>query len=312
MSIFSKINNLFYSFCLIATVSLTIYCIYHYVQNEDVTVVNFTKFHGSNEDVYPSFSFCIGPPFVEKKFDVYGSDVNITTYTKFLEGKLWDERMLDVEYDNVTVSLADNVLDAYVVLQNTTEYSWNPKFRVSFRSLERKCFTIDAPDIDQSLNWFFEICIKNDIFPEGRRPQLEDEEFFSTYLHYPGQRFTSYYTVKWDWMLRSNNSKNYVMHYEMRNVDVIRHRWKPQEPCIEEWKNYDQYVMDNIMLKAKCHPPFWNPTTNLSLCTNSTQMSKFRVQPSTAEIDQYDPPCKVIQRLDYTYKEYENKVVPER
>jgi hypothetical protein len=305
MSVFEKINNLFNLFCVIATVSLTIYCICNYLRNEDVSVVNFTTFYGSKEDVYPSFSFCIGPPLLEQKFVAYGREVNITTYTKFLKGKLWDERMLVVEYDNVTVSLKENVLDAYVILQNRTQYPWKPKYRVSFRSVDRKCFTIDAPDVDQSLNWYFEILIKNSIFPHGKRPHGNDEGLFVSSLHYPGQRFTGYYTFKSDWKLRTNNGNNYHMNFKIQNVDVTRHRWKSNKCCFEDWKNYDQYVMDNIMLEAKCHPPLWNPTSNLSLCSNSTQFNTFIAQPSTAELKKYDPP--VIQRLDYHYWEEDNE-----
>ena len=97
------------------------------------------------------------------------------------------------------------------------------------------------------------------------------------------------------------------MIFTIKNVDVIRHRWKPQERCFEDWKNYDQYVMDNMMLKVKCHPPHWNPTTNLPLCSNSTQLKYFEREPSIADIKKYDPPCKVIQRLDYTYVEDDEK-----
>ena len=97
-----------------------------------------------------------------------------------------------------------------------------------------------------------DIYIKNDIFPHGRRPQLQEqyEKRFLTYLHYPGQRFTSYYTVKWDWMLRTNNSKNYVMHFEMRNLDVIRHRLKLQQRCLEDWK-----TMINTLWTISCWKP---------------------------------------------------------
>ena len=306
ISFFSKINNLFHSLCVMASVSLTTYCIRNYLRNEDVSVVNFTTFYHSKEDIYPSFSFCIGPPFLEKKFDAYGNDVNMTTYTKFLEGKLWDERMLDVEYDKVTMSLKDNVLEAFVTLQNATKYAWKPKYYVSFRSAERKCFTIDAPDIEQSLIWYFEITIKNAIFPQGKRPRLKDGGLFTSYLHYPGQRFTGYYTVKYDWTSRHNNSSNYYMEFTIKNIDVIRNRWKSQERCVEDWKNYDQYVMDNLMLKAQCHPPHWNPTTNMSLCFNATQLNNFMTQPTITEIKKYDPPCKVIHRLDYIYTEHDN------
>ena len=102
-----RINNIFHLLCIAATASLTIYCMCLYYRNEDVSVVQFTKFYSSKEAPYPSFSFCILQPFLEKKFDMYGGEINMTTYIKFLEGKLWDERMLDVEYDNVTVSLKD-------------------------------------------------------------------------------------------------------------------------------------------------------------------------------------------------------------
>jgi hypothetical protein len=201
------------------------------------------------------------------------------------------------------VSLADNILHAEALFNNHTFFSWNPKYHVSFRSLMRKCFTIDGPEADQSFN-SFHIYIKKDIFPKERRPEWRNGELFISYLHYAGQRFTAYYTSKYDWKPRTNNSENYSMIFKVKNVDVIRHRWKPKKRCFQDWKKYDQSVMDDIMLKVKCHPPHWNPTTNLALCTNSTEMSNFRTQPTLAYIEKFDPPCKVIQRLDYVYNEH--------
>ena len=100
-------------FCLIATIGLSIYSIYRYALNEDNTVVKVTKYLSSKDAIYPSISFCILPPFLRDRFEVYGdSGVNMTSYINFLEGKLWDERMLMVDYDNVTVSLSDNLISA--------------------------------------------------------------------------------------------------------------------------------------------------------------------------------------------------------
>ena len=238
---------------------------------------------------------------------MYGGEINMTTYIKFLEGKFRDKRMFDVQYDNVTVSFTDNLFYGYVFLQNETAMFWNPNHTISFRSTVRKCFTIDAPDIEQNLNWFFGMYISNDIFPHGRRPGPSDVGGFLTYLHYPGQRFTSYYSVKTGWELKTNNSQNYIMYFTMKNIDVITRRNKPHKTCFEDWKNYDRYIMDRIMTEAKCRPSHWTTTLNLPLCSNATAMKNFKWQPSTAQIEIYGPPCKVIERLDYTYHEKDEK-----
>ena len=302
-----KINNLFTILCITATASLMVYCLCHYLRDEDVSSVHFTKFYSSNEAPYPSFSFCILQPFLENEFDVYGGNVNMSTYIKFLRGELWDERMLDVDYDNVTVSLKENLAYGYAFLQNETGWIWNVTHHVSFRSSERKCFTIDAPDFDKSLNWYFGVYIKNDIFPNGKWPQRKDGGGFFTYLHYPGQRFTSYYTVKNQWPLRSNKSENYEMLFIMKNIDVLTHRRKASDMCYEDWKNYDQFIMDSIMVDNKCRPPHWITDKKLPICSNVTEMAKCSLQPSTAQVDRYDPPCGVIERLDYTYQEKAEK-----
>ena len=56
--------------------------------------------------IYPSFSFCFVPPFLENAFEIYEDGINITTYSKFLHGELWDERMLAVDYDNVSLLMS--------------------------------------------------------------------------------------------------------------------------------------------------------------------------------------------------------------
>ena len=232
----------------------------------------------------------------------------MSMYINFLKGIFWDKRMLDVEYDNVTVSLKENLLYGYVFLQNETAMIWNPKHSVTFRSSKRKCFTIDAPDMNQQLNWFFGIYINNDIFPIGRRPGRNDAGRFYTYLHFPGQRFTSYYTVKSNWMLRTNNSESYFMEFTIKNIDVITRRSKPKKRCFEDWKNYDSYIMGNVMTEAQCHPPHWIPTSNMPLCSNTTEMKKFISQPTTGQIEEHRPPCKVIERLDYEYEEADENI----
>ena len=121
--------------------------------------------------------------FLATKFDAYGdSNINISSYVKFLGGDLWDDRFLKIEYDNVTVSFSDNLISAtyfsyttritHVISEDSvTSSNWDPDHYVSFRGSERKCFTVDAPFVDNDLLWAYDIKVKNDIFPDGKRSE---------------------------------------------------------------------------------------------------------------------------------------------
>ena len=65
----------------------------------------------------------------------------------------------------------------------------------------------------------------------------------------------------------------------------------------------NHFVIDDIMEETGCHPSHWIQPTSLPLCTNATGMKNFSLQPTTLKVEMYDPPCKIIERLDYTYKE---------
>ena len=299
------LSNINFLLCLLASACLSIYSISRFIDNEDVTLVKLTKFQSTKDAIYPSLSFCILPPFLERKFDMYSNnDINMTSYTSFLKGDIWDERMLDVDYDDVSVNLSDNLLGAYLVSHDRNAQAVNLDHYTSFRSSRRKCFTINAPILRQKPLFFYRLYVKNDIFPSGKR---SDDSRIFTYFHYPGQRFTSYYTIKYDFKDRKNPNESYVMIYSISNIDVVTRRNTLQEPCIEKWKNFDKYLMDEMVMKAGCHPPHWSSTQNFSLCKNKVQMKKFSRQPSTATVEMHIPPCKIIDRLDYFYEEIDAK-----
>ena len=33
------------------------------------------------------------------------------------------------------------------------------------------------------------------------------------------------------------------MTFNLKDVNVIKHRNKPREPCVQDWKNFDQYII---------------------------------------------------------------------
>ena len=296
-----QVNLVYLMICLLATFGLLIFSINRYCIDEDTTLIKITKFHSSEDAIYPSLSFCIFAPFLENKFDIYGDPgINMTSYIDFLDGKNWDDRFMTVEYDNVTVSLSDNLMKAEYWTFSALQFHWNTVHYVSFRSSNRKCFTINAPFNDQEPLWYFDVRIKNEIFPQGSRMP---PNYFCTYLHFPGQKFTAYYTNKCDFTYKYNNSNNYRMTFDVQNVDVITRRNKLVEPCLEDWKTYDDQFMENKMNEIGCHPPHWKINSDLPLCSEAIQMKSFKTFEDTYDIYSFDSPCKEIYRLDYSYDE---------
>ena len=92
-------------------------------------------------------------------FISYQNGINISTYRDFLRGSYWDDRLLEVDYDNVTASLDDSLLGVkmmlhqdstlrYLYSHKETEFpdeKWSlkfvPDFRVSLRLWNKKCFS---------------------------------------------------------------------------------------------------------------------------------------------------------------------------
>ena len=300
---FKTFKYIYFTICFCATIGLSVYSIYRFVINEDTTLVKVTKFLSSKEALYPSFSFCILHPFLENKFGDYGDEkFNISSYRNFLDGSHWNDDMLKIDYDKVTVSLYDNLIGAEYNTHSRNSVDWNVKHFVSFRSSERKCFTIKAPSLEKDLIFWSSVKIKNRIFPSGMRTSSNE---MYTYLHYPGQRFTAYYTIKTDFESRKNKTTNFRMEFRVRNIDVITRRNKIHEPCMNNLQYYDYYFMEYWMHKVGCHPPHWRfrKDKSLPVCSNTSQMKEFAEQPHTNDLESFDPPCKHIDQLDYIYHE---------
>ena len=300
-----QVSWIYFTICLLTTIGLLIYSISRYLANEDTTLVKVTQFLSTKVAIYPSLSFCILPPFLEEKFDVYGNpEINMTSYRNFLDGTFWDNRLLRIDYDNVTVSFSDNLISAGFRTHSGTLSNWNAwdaDNYVSFRSSKRKCFTINAPFPSMGPLMRFRLRIKRKFFPGEKTPT--GKKIYS-YLHYPGQRFTAYYTIKTDFTSMHSKDYNYKIEFDVRNIDVITRRNKFLEPCVEDWRNYDDRFMQNKVNEVGCRPPHWKTISDLPLCSDAIQMKSFSRQPRTAEIESFGPPCSVIYRLDYTYHEY--------
>ena len=166
----SKIINfiglIFSIMCFLATIMLSIDCFITFMKDEDISRNDYIEYHHDdlNENIYPSVSLCVINPFLDQELEKYGHDINITSYSYFLQGLHWDDRMLEIDFDDVTVSMEKSLIFIKLILhergvdgkriemlydpkKQNENNSFKPELYVSFRSSVRKCLTFDIPVI---------------------------------------------------------------------------------------------------------------------------------------------------------------------
>ena len=75
--------------------------------DEDVSRIAFKTFNSNENGIYPAVTLCFTNPLLDKKLAEYGTGVNITSYNNFLQGIMWDDRMANIDFDDVSVNFED-------------------------------------------------------------------------------------------------------------------------------------------------------------------------------------------------------------
>ena len=271
-------TKVFHFICSTAAFSLTSWCIYKYIKDDDVSHVNYKRYHSDKDSIYPSLTLCFNNPFLNEKLEQYGDGINTTTYSKFLKGLYWDERMTKIDYDNVTLDIVRYLDQAKIVLANGSLYHPRETFRpyVGIRSSSLKCFSFDTPFIPRIGVEYLVVVLKNSIFPHGTRPTHHNFNIstgrgggFEVRFNYPRQVFRSYFTAKWIWeSLGYNSSNKWIgMTFKMKNIEALKRRSKYALPCNNDWKHDDEKIMDEIIKRIQCKPPHLDRNYQLEICS---------------------------------------------
>ena len=316
-----KIIQHFHNVCIFLTLALTFKCLEKFIRNDDVSRIGFVHFNDDEGKPYPSLTICFWNPFLNEVLKTYGSGINTTTYSQFLLGELWDERMLNIDYDAVTVSLEDYMLEIGVQYGNFTIRTWSkqynnlnnikdvPNIHITNRDGGSKCYTFTLPYVHNVPVISFFARINKDIFPRGTRssyPKFNGQDIteggFTSFFHLPGQHYRSYFDKMYSWEDRTNRSKNYDMLYTIKHIEVLKHRSKTNKPCNYDWRKDGEVVMHEIVKNVGCKPSHWKINSTFIPCSSRAQMKQFK-WPSYNELENILPPCQVIEKIQVDYTE---------
>ena len=270
--------RIFHITCSLAAFGLTCWCFYKYMKDDDVSLVNYKRYHTDKDGIYPSLTLCFSNPFLNAKLETFGKGINATTYSKFLKGLHWDERLVKIDYDNVTINLENYLEGAKIVLGNGSVYDNEEKrlHYVVMRSSNMKCFSFDPPFLQDVGVEYLGVVLHNLIFPDGFRPTHHTFDInsgtgsgFEVRFNFPHQVFRSDFTAKWIWEPLGHNASNkwIGMTFKIKNVEVLKRRSKFGIPCNKDWQHDDQKIMEEIVRIIQCKPPHWDINTKLGICS---------------------------------------------
>ena len=227
--------------CVAGAIVASVWCLYVFVLDEDISLVSFKEFNDEDDGLYPSVTLCFAFPFLEEKLKNYGDHITGTLYQKFLKGEYWDEKMLLIDYDSVTINFEE-----YVKHISIFEETWVGKAFVSFRGALQKCFTVDSPSpsefpLKKNKILYLQIQLRTAIFPNETRPSGSTgrvtNDLFGIQLHYPGQRMRPI-IQNWRWKKHEagGEPEKFVMRYTFWSMEVLKKRNKRSQPCNIDWK----------------------------------------------------------------------------
>ena len=318
-STWNYIEHSFTLLCTFATIVLTIQSLFTFHANEDATVVSYKDFFIAENNIPPSASICITAGFEENKLKSYRKDITLANYSDFLGGRIWDALMLNIDYQEVRIDPRDYILGYKILYKDTLKVATLhyddgtknendiilPQIRLAMCGMV--CFGIDIALSKEIMAT--SIMLKSNLFHNGIRPSymypLDNKRGIGVVFHYPNQIYRATWWKNF-WPTRSkNSSKTYQISFDIRGMEVVRYRDKPEQPCKEGFPNYDGDVLKELLAKEECRPPY--ATSSQNLCSNQTALKNIR----TKLVDLWKGPyyrhlpCNGMEKVNYEVTEYD-------
>ena len=297
----NNVKFLFKIGCMIFTIILVTQWMERYFLDEDMTIIENRSYYMDDSDLFPVMSLCFKQVFHDKLFEKFGPNITGSKYEEYLKGEFFDEIMNTIDYDSVTTNISDYVIAMDAYFQNGTSVedtlsnvAWKPPYHsYSWQSWKDhvKCFSFELTDKNIHIVRIF---ILRDIFPNRIRPQYAG---FTVMFHYPNQLSTSIHSITRQWVSR-NELSNYWMDFNIRGMNVVVRRYKKKyNNCLQNWQNYDNVVIEQLIKSVGCKAPYQKTKDYWPICKSKQKMKK--VQFPIETVSGFNRPCREIENINY-------------
>ena len=304
--------KIFRFLCLLTAISLCTYWFYKFQLNEGTSVVNFKKFSPeSRVDNIPTISLCFDNPVLNDSLAEYGTDQD--DYLSFLEGKSFNEKMLKIDYNYVTLNITNYIKEYQIFFKNGssvkisqalmqhktdiyTSNSFNGYILGAYTAFY-KCFSLEIPNMKDLM--IFRMLVSNEIFRDGLRPVKYK---FKTYLHLPQHFLMPGYDYKWTWDYMSRKSI-YKTRFIVRSYEIDRKRNTNENFCYENWNNYDTWVLKQFENEVGCRSPYTLNDGSQKMCKSQDEFRRSYFYRGIVADGKYPKPCSTMESVRMEFME---------
>ena len=299
-------EKIFRLICILCALSMCLYCIHDYLKNEDLSEVTFTKFRGDDKNTYPQVSLCFSDQFQDVKLKQINSNFSAAAYLDYLNGRYWDPKMADLDYDKIAIKPEKYLLHtcASSMFGGACDVKSYVSSHVYFWG--STCLTLHA----KPSNRMFEasLWMNSMVFANGGKRPPNNYKFVVS-LSYPNQilRF-AYHFGTWP---ERNSSDSFFMNFRVKDVEVLRRRDKYESKC-SDWRNYDNLVEKEALAYLGCR--LFKPQTGAKhyssllekypACDSQDKL-KLRsrlffddIISDSGNLIKFTPPCSEIKRMN--------------
>ena len=253
--------------CVIVVAVMVSYWLYKFkVEDRDIGVVDYVPLKDAKEIKFPVVSICLENPFIDEKLKEKNSSITSMAYRQYLEGKIYDKSYEQIDYPNVTIDLNQYLLAGNVWWRNETMVQIDLDNFNLIETFSGFYGTFNTDAFIKSYTFFK--CYSMKFVVDGHRNVKKVGAIFNwTRLNSDWQsnqsvvHFIFHYPSQFFVLRDSKIQKSYLNHggkteFNFKNIEILKQRKTRNRKCSKDVENYDDTVVDEVLHKTGCRPPY--------------------------------------------------------
>lgn len=311
--ILPRMKLIFQSCCFLMAIYWTALFSSNYSENSDDISITIKEFNHDFEDKYPTFSICIKGTDIHwfqghEIFMAYG--FNASKYESMLKGevamkyeydyasKLYKKKPvyvnhgIDVKFNRFHLQISELLSDLKFtsenvaqidekLVENSSNTTIESNIHLTYQSPDAICFTRNSSDPIKSIRIQDLVTFDSSNLRSRENKHVEMQIF----THYPGQLISSFdkpkYKSSLSYLLSSlkqPGSTYNVLDFKVSQCRMLRKREDSNVPCNKKIRNHDHFIMQRIINRLGCIPPYWRNiiavTHQINECTGAEKLKE--------------------------------------
>ena len=284
--------------CFITVLCMISLWVSRFMKDEDLCIVEYKSFGNAEDIELPEASLCVQDPFVEHKLNVLG--ITTATYRELLAGKGFNESLTNINYTDVIFDIGrfyrgtdlwyrngtyGNVVGGAVTV--TTRFSgfWYGQFMMCYG------FDVNHSEMEE---------VKYAVHYLIRAPVLQD--FISlrgviVMIHGPKQIMLSPNARDVSFDINGTYGGNIAI--DIKKVEVFKRRNKPKDPCVMQWRNWNELAISKHIVDIGCVPPYLEKHQNMTICSTPSELMRWYNSIDITKNQQDYLPCQQMPGISY-------------